>query len=209
MAIAFGKIKISAAALLLVVGGLLIDARLLVWVLAAALVHEAGHAIALMACKARVYELRMEPWGFEMTAEGALSYGEEIITSAAGPVVSLVFAVLLSFAGRHFLLPGLYFASGISVVFFVFNALPVLPLDGGRVLLNAMTLAFGPYNAERAVCITSLAVIFAMLVAGAAVLIKTQTNFTLLLAGVWLFISYCKRNGIRLKLNNTKSELKT
>ena len=84
--------------------------------------HEAGHLLAVLLCGARVSALRVEPWGFEMSVSGALSYGKEIVTAAAGPAASFLLAVLLSAAGRLLDMPGLYFASGISFMFGVFNA---------------------------------------------------------------------------------------
>jgi stage IV sporulation protein FB len=204
MVIVSGKLKISAAALAVLLAVFFLDAALLVWVLAAAAAHECGHALALLIFRARVAELRVEPWGFEMTVEGPLSYGKEIAAAAAGPAASLLFAALLSAAGRFFALPGLYFASGVSLVFCIFNALPVPPLDGGRILYDALALRFGPFAADRAVCITSCAVIFALLTAGAALLVATRVNFTLLLAAAWLLISYCKNSGIKVKLNTRK-----
>jgi hypothetical protein len=105
MVIVSGKLKISAAALAVLLAVFFLDAALLVWVLAAAAAHECGHALALLIFRARVAELRVEPWGFEMTVEGPLSYGKEIAAAAAGPAASLLFAALLSPAGRFFALP--------------------------------------------------------------------------------------------------------
>ena len=207
MVLALGRLKISAAALALMAAAIFVDAALLACILAAAAAHEAGHGAALLIFKERVSELRVEPWGFEMSCAGTLSYGKEIVTAAAGPIASLLLAVLLSAAGRYFSAQILYFAAGVSFVFGIFNALPVLPLDGGRVLQNALALPLGPFAAERAVCVTSCVVIFVLLAGGMALLIKTRTNFTLLMAGAWLLISYCKRSGIGIKLRS-KSKLK-
>ena len=207
MAITIGKLKISALALIVFTAAFLIDAAFVVWVITAAAVHEVGHLLAVLLCRERVSELRVEPWGFEMSVTGTLSYGKEIVVAAAGPVASLVLALLLSMAGRLFDMSGLYFASGISFVFGVFNALPVLPLDGGRALQSALSLVFDPFAAERVVCITSCAAVFLLMSAGAVLLFKTQSNFTLLVAGVWLLFSYCKRNGIRLKLYQSKARM--
>ncbi len=209
MVLALGRFKVSIAALAVLTAAFVIDAPLLVWALAAAAAHEAGHMLAFVLCRQRITELRLEPWGFEMSCGGTLSYAGEIITAAAGPAASVLLAVLLSLAGRTFNLPGLYFASGVSFVFGLFNALPVWPLDGGRVLLNALALPFGPFAAERALCVTSCIVIFALLITGAIVLFKTRVNFTLLLAAVWLFISYCKRSGINVELRKTKTKIRS
>ncbi len=203
MTAAFGKLRVSAGALVFAGAVFFIDAPLLVCILVSAAAHEAGHMTALRLFRARVSDIRIEPWGFEMSYTGALSYGKEIVTAAAGPAASFLFAVLLSAAGRLFVLQELYIASGVSFIFGLFNALPVLPLDGGRILHNALALALGPFAAERGMCISSCAVVFALLVSGAALFIETWTNFTLLLAAVWLFISYCKRSGVRLKLDKS------
>ncbi len=105
----------------------------------------------------------------------------------------------VSLTVRHFDSQEAYLISGVSFVFGVFNLLPVMPLDGGKIVFASAAVCLGLDKAERFSCCLSCIVIFALLTAGTALLIKTHINFSLLLIGVWLFFTLCKRSGLSVK----------
>ena len=200
MEIKIGKLKISGAALLALAAAYFFDTGgIFAAVLIAIAVHEAGHFAALKASGQHITELKLEPWGLAMRRDSGLSYKSEIITAAAGPVASLLLAVAASLIGRYFAWQEAYIISGVSFIFFIFNILPAIPLDGGKIIYAAAALVVGLEKAERISCVLSCAVIMALLIAGTAVLMKTKVNFTLLLAAIWMLISYCKRSGVSIK----------
>ncbi len=200
MGITIGKLKISGAALLALAAAYFFDSgSIVVGVVIAAAVHEAGHFVALKIRKQRVTELKLELWGLTMRSDCRMSYLTEIITSAAGPLASLLLAIIASFVGRYTGYQEAYIISGVSFIFCVFNVLPALPLDGGKVIYAAAALIFGLEKAERLSCILSCAVILVLLAAGTYILLRTKVNFTLLLTAFWLLISYCKRSNISIK----------
>jgi stage IV sporulation protein FB len=200
MDLTLGRIRISGAALFALaaafvfnIGG--ISAEILV----ALAVHELGHMAALRCMGIRLAEFRVELWGLTIRYEKQMSYAAEIITAAAGPAASLLLALASSFVGRLTDCESAYITAGISLVCGAFNLLPAMRLDGGRILYASAALRAGLDAAEKLLCVTSCIVIGGLLTAGAALLIWTRANFTLLLAAVWLLISYCKRNGLRIK----------
>lgn len=200
MLIQIGKLKISGAALLAIAAAYFFNAAtILTAALVAAAVHESGHWAAVVISGRHVAELKLEMWGFGMQSEKPMSYGADIVTAAAGPAASLVLAVAAAMAGRYLSWQFGYYISGISAIYCVFNLLPALPLDGGKIVYAATALHAGIEKAEKISCVVSCAVIFMLLGAGAALFIKTRLNPTLLVAAVWLLISYCKRNGISIK----------
>jgi stage IV sporulation protein FB len=208
MVMEIGRVKISGAALTALAAAYFFDSGVLFAAAIAAAVHEAGHFAALRILGRRITELRLELWGLTMRCEGHLSYQFEIITAAAGPAASLLLAIAASLTGRFCASQEAYLISGVSFVYCVFNTLPVMPLDGGKILHAAAALIVGIEKAERIACVVSCAGLFALLAAGAILLYKTKVNFTLLLAAIWLLISYCKKNGVSIKSKRKIMEVK-
>lgn len=205
MDVTLGRFTISGAALLALAAVYFFDTGGIVFpVFFALIAHESGHFIALRCFGNRLSEFRADIWGLTIRYDRPMSYAREIVTAAAGPAVSLALAFAASLVGRLTGAEGAYVFAGVNVVFCVFNLLPAMRLDGGRMLYGAAALLKGLEAAEKLLCITSCIVIGGLLTAGAALLIWTRVNFTLLLAAVWLLISYCKRSGLRIKLKGKK-----
>lgn len=200
MAIRIGRIRLSVTALLALMGVYIFDTQGVFCAFAASVViHELGHLAALRLFKRRVSELRIDLWGLTIRCDKPLSYKHELITAAAGPLASLLFAVLMSATGRYSGTQAFYVVSGLSLIYCIYNALPVRMLDGGSVLFDAVVLISDLDHAERIVCVTSCLVILLLLILGIWLLIITKLNFTLLAGAVGLLISYCQSSGIGIK----------
>ncbi|SHH52604.1 hypothetical protein SAMN02745823_00178 [Sporobacter termitidis DSM 10068] len=205
MDVTIGKFRISGAALVALSAVYFFDFTGLFFpVLAAVAIHELGHLIALYFLRYKIAEFRIDLWGLTIRYNKTMSYAHELISAAAGPAASFALAVAASFYGRAAASDSAYILAGISLVCGAFNLLPVLKLDGGRMLYDVAALMFSLDAAEKLITVTSCAVIGALLTAGAAVLIWTRVNFTLLLAAAWLLISYCKKSGLRIKSRGKK-----
>ncbi len=113
-------------------------------------VHELGHALVARLYGVRTNEIRL--WflgGVAQFQEMPTRRGAEALVALAGPVTSGLLAVLLWFA-----VPLVQASPGATVVvaylaitnvgLALFNLLPALPLDGGRVLRSVLAL-FMPY----------------------------------------------------------------
>jgi Zn-dependent protease len=200
MAIEVGRLKIGGTALLALLAVYFFDSGEVLFAVAVSVViHELGHLTALLFFKRNAAEIRLDLWGVTMRPDAPLSYRQEMITAAAGPLASVLLTLLTAWLGRRLGAPGLYLVAGASLVFAVFNALPVYPLDGGTLLYAAVCHFFGLERAEKVSCVVSCAVILLLLVLGTIVLITTDVNFSLLLAGACLLFGYCQRSGIRIK----------
>jgi Zn-dependent protease len=128
-----------------------------VCLLISVLLHELGHAITSRRSGIGVRGITLEMLGgyTEMERE-APRPGVELYVSLAGPVVSLALGLLA--AGAAVLLPPggiaetFAFQLALSnIVVAVFNALPGLPLDGGRALQAVVWKASGDANLGRRV----------------------------------------------------------
>jgi Zn-dependent protease len=115
-----------------------------VMLLVTVLLHELGHAAAARRYRVGVRGITLDLLGgyTEMGSEAQTPRAEATI-ALAGPAVSLVLAAvggaLLGVAGRHGIAGALLFQlTATNVLVGVFNALPGLPLDGGRALRAAV-----------------------------------------------------------------------
>ena len=109
----------------------------------AAILHELGHLAAAWGLGVRVRRLRLDLFGARMELEGLLSYGQEFLTAAGGPLASLLSAALVyPIADRGGgTWAGLFFWG--SLLLGGVNLLPVGTLDGGRMLRSGTALLWG------------------------------------------------------------------
>ena len=169
------------AALVFALGWFLDGEGLIACALPAALVHELGHLLALRLCRARVHTLRLGLLGAELCYSGALNRGETLLCAAAGPAAGLLYALAACAWGGPFLLR----SGALSLCLSAWNLLPVLPLDGGRVLL---ALA-GERLSRRVGELTATALLL-----GGLVLLYRGGGPAPLAAGIWLLYQARKRS---------------
>ena len=105
---------------------------LLAALLPAALLHELAHYAVLRLCGVRTARFTLTGLGASLYVPELhrLSYGAELLSAAAGPLMNLLLWVLLSLTGRE----ELTLFAGAQMVLGVLNLLPVRPMDGGRIL---------------------------------------------------------------------------
>ena len=105
--------------------------------LLAALLHEVGHLVAAKAMHISIGAMRLDLLGARMDIKGRiLSYGEEWLLCASGPLASLVFSVMGALFWRHSNLAVAF--SGASFLLGMLNLLPIQTFDGGRMLECAL-----------------------------------------------------------------------
>lgn len=184
------RIDVSFLIVVLLLGwGLESDpAVLLVWVVVATvsvLVHELGHAFAF---RAFGHTPRIDLFGLGgATSSGGgpeLGPARQLLVSAAGPMAGMLLGVV-GLVGASLFTPqdrladaAVTFLVWASIGWSLLNLLPVLPLDGGRVLEAGLELLTGRSQAAAA-----LAVSAAVAAAGAVVAVAYGQLFSALLAG--------------------------
>ena len=133
------KLDITAGAYLsAAIGVLLLPLKWLLCAFLAASFHELGHLIALWICNVPVHSIRIGMFGAGIST-GSLTEAQELICAISGPVFSLS---LLAFAGY---LPVL---SLLGLIQGLFNLIPILPMDGGRVARSGYRLLTGIHRKE-------------------------------------------------------------
>ena len=167
--------------------GVLLSLRVLFWFCVACVVHELGHACAIRLFGGRVAQVRLTGLGAVMEpGRGKLfSYGEESAVALAGPLASLLLALLAAAWGRRFGGTDAFLLTGLSLTLGLFNLLPAGPLDGGRAALAGLSRLTGPDRGEL-VCGVMTKVTAGLLAAAGLWVFGAGGNFTLLLAALWL-----------------------
>lgn len=179
----FGFFAVLAVMLCLGGGGHVLPAAL------ACAAHESGHILAAHLCGIRIEAVRFGALGIQMVGDtGAVSHLRRAAVSLAGPLMNLLFFILLLPAPPEY--------CAVQLVLFLFHMLPAVPLDGGMALYSALCSVCAEKRAAGV--ITVISVILALLLGtlGFSVLLRTQYNFTLLLLAVYiLFYLILKRRG--------------
>ncbi len=153
------------------------------------ILHELGHAAAARMLKIRVVELELMPFGGAARLENAwaLRPGQMALVALAGPLVSAIAMIVPMVLFRAGVMP-VGIASTLARVngyLLFFNLLPVLPLDGGRVLCGLLGRRMGQARAARIGVILGRALagmMIALAVLGAFLLGKLNLSLVMLAA---------------------------
>lgn len=138
--------------------------RVMLFVLAgfvSILVHELGHALTGKAFGAPTQITLMAFGGFASFPANAFTRTQDFLVTAAGPAIQLLLAGLVFGLSLFIELPNAaaaYFVTvliGISIFWALLNLVPVIPLDGGRL----MAALLGPARRLQALKISMIAAI--------------------------------------------------
>lgn len=102
--------------------------------------HELGHLLTLRYLHVPVMCIQGTLSGLEIRTE-PLTYRQEILVAASGPGINFILCLLTKEVYPIMTL--------INAVLFVYNLLPIYPLDGGRILRGFLFANLIPPHAER------------------------------------------------------------
>ena len=162
---------------------------LLPWGLTACAVHELGHIAAATALGGRIEGLSLTVVGAELRIgyEVPLTYGRDNLVALAGPAANLLWGGLA--LALHWEL-----AAALTLAVGAFNLLPIMPLDGGRVVYGLLAGRLDIDWAERLMTALSGCLVGLLIGVGAVAAVQFA-NVTLLLTALWLLAGVLRRGG--------------
>ncbi|SJZ38875.1 M50 family metallopeptidase [Garciella nitratireducens] len=166
--------------------------KIMIILLIIIILHELSHGLIAMFFGIKIKELEILPFGGVVKLDKSLNFTnrEEIFISAAGPIFNLVISATVFFFQKYFGLKN----SNVDFIIFsnliigIFNLIPVLPLDGGRIVRSLLSYLFGYKNATRIIVIFSK--LFAFFLIGINIFIFSleSYNITFILLGIFIYI---------------------
>ena len=162
--------------------------------LLAAFLHECGHLLAARLMQIPLGQLRLDFLGARMEVTGRmLSYGEEWLLCAAGPLTSLGVAAL----GAAFwqVWEGAQIFSCASLVLGVLNLLPIRTFDGGRMLECALARFLGGRTVTVVMRSCSFLFLFLLWATAVYFLLRAGDGLSLLCFSMSLFLRFFDGEG--------------
>lgn len=156
-------------------------------------IHELGHVAAAKSFGWRVREVQLLPFGGVAAVDEASNVParEDFLVALCGPLQNAwmaAFAYAMQMLGWGDGAYWQYFLQA-NVMIGLFNLLPALPLDGGKMLLCALSYAVSYHKAMTAAFYLSLLVSLMMITAAVIRYPGEGIQFNLLVIGLFLFYS--------------------
>lgn len=123
------------------------------------LLHEIGHAIVARHLGYQLEQISLLPFGAELSLQNDnFTPSDEIKIAVAGPLVNLILIIIC--VSLWWIFPITYYYTDLFVfsnfITFVFNLLPVFPLDGGRVFRAIISKYKDTKTTEKIVSVTAI-----------------------------------------------------
>ena len=153
------------------------------------ILHELGHSIMASFLGYKLNQITILPFGASLSGKENVFYkpSHEILVSISGPLVNLILlciclALFWCFPVTYSVLDNFYYA---NLITFIFNFLPVYPLDGGRVLYALLKRKLPMKKAYKIIKIIGI-IISSMLFILFIITSFFKINFTIGLTSIFL-----------------------
>lgn len=170
------------------------EGRRTLFLLLSLFLHESGHILAARMLHVRINRLRLTPFGAMAHIDNpySISTSQLFLLSLAGPAANLIVVLTVSAMCHWRLLP---LSSGldllqINLTMLLFNLLPALPLDGGRMMYALLTRIMPDRRAAETGILTGrLLSLLLLVMAAAGILVKGRLNLSPVFAALFLLAS--------------------
>jgi Zn-dependent protease len=104
------------------------------------LLHELGHVFAARFFSISTKDITLYPFGGIAMLESAPKEKQELLIALAGPAVNVIIALAIWITRLHDMHPLIQSIFEINISLAVFNMIPALPMDGGRVIRSILVM---------------------------------------------------------------------
>jgi stage IV sporulation protein FB len=163
--------------------------------------HEIGHLVTGIALGLMPKSLSITPFGltvvFEAFSKRKRVEFKKILIAVAGPLVNLIICVITVFLNINEEIRQTIIYS--NVLIFVFNLIPLYPLDGGRIIKSILRMKYNDVTVDRVIHKMSN-VMTIMITIVSSILIWYYKNIAFLFLIIYLWVIVRRENrGYRIK----------
>ena len=144
----------------------------------AALLHELGHIIMMRLFSVKVRGLELRLFDVLIDADEPDTLRADVCVTLGGVLMNYLCAAVFCPFSLKLGLPHLMLG--------VFNLLPVMSLDGGRLLYLLLSRRFSPRACENVLRITTFLFLLPLMTAGLYLLFQSGYNYSLLVISLYL-----------------------
>ena len=153
--------------------------------------HETAHMLFAAILKCDIGRISINPFGLH--AEINISKPgrkKRVCILLAGVLANLIIAFVFYIFYNNLNFNGdfVYLSFYINIYLVIFNLLPVMPLDGGRLVYELTAELFGYRSAEKAIGIISIFTGILVFIIGMYIFLADMRNYGLLLVGAYLLL---------------------
>jgi stage IV sporulation protein FB len=154
------------------------------------IIHELSHMLVALISGGRIYSLRILPVGLNAQIDDSrLSKYRKILIYMAGPCINLIFALIIYLiSANYFVSAELALGVYINIWLALFNLLPVLPLDGGKITMELLANRYGLFGAYKKMYIVSFLLSAGIIILGLVIFINSLYNVSLILVGIYILL---------------------
>lgn len=139
------------------------------------IMHELSHMIMALIVGVDIDEIVLLPFGASAKYSGNITLIKEFLIAIAGPITTLFFSIL--YHNNTYTM--------VNILIFLFNMIPIYPMDGGRILKVFFALIFKKKVAEK-ISLYSDIVMIILLVFLATFLLFQYNNPSLLIMSIYI-----------------------
>lgn len=162
------------------------------------LLHEGAHIVVAKKLGYAVENIELFPFGGVARVKEFISINpqHEMAIAVAGPIINFILVIVLYPLSNtlHFSNQYITFFIYSNLIIGIFNLMPIVPLDGGRIVRGYLSYFMGLKKATKMVVMASKIVTILLFLVGIYTVQYNQLNLLIPLLAIFLYIAADKEN---------------